>query len=445
VKELTPMRQTRVVVFVVAAIAAVAVAGASWVSTPTTRHRAATAGVVATPAVVNADPVTSSIARTQAHLREVPRDWEAWATLGLDYVEQAKVTVDPTYYPKAAAALHRSLQLDGSDNFVAMAGEAALSAARHDFHGAVAWARRGLRIDPDNAVLYGALCDALTQLGHYTAAEHAARAMELLSPGGDAEARLSYAAELRGDLVAARGFMEQALDDAVSRPDAAFAHYYLGEIALSAGDPNSALADVNSGLAASPASAMLLEGRAKAEISLGANAAAERDLATAVADVPQPSYVLEYADLLQSVGDGQGAADQRAIFRTEERLFRANGVTLDTDEILFEADNGSPRLAVSVGRAALRTRPFLETWDAYAWALHRSGQNRDALRASDRALATGMRNALFLYHRGVIRATLGATRSAESDLRQALRLNPRFDPLRAPIARQLLSQLDSGR
>lgn len=437
------MRQTRVVVLVVAAIAAMAVAGASWLTTPTTRHRTVDTGSAATP-VVSTDPLTSSIARTQAHLREVPGDWEAWGTLGLDYVEQAKVSVDPTYYPKAAAALHRSLQLDHTDNFVAMAGQAALSAARHDFHGAMAWAQRGLQIDPNNAVLYGALCDALTQLGQYPAAERAARTMEMLSPGGDAEARLSYAAELRGDLVAARGFMQQALDDAVSGPDAAFAHYYLGEIALSAGNAKAALADVTAGLAESPGSAMLLEGKAKAELALGATAAAERDLATAVATVPQPSYVLEYADVLQSVGDDQGAADQRALFRTEERLFRANGVTLDTDEILFEADNGSARLAVSVGQAALQSRPFLETWDAYAWALHRAGRDRDALRASDRALATGMRNALFHFHRGVIEMTLGARGSAEADLRQALRLNPRFDPLRAPIARQLLAKLDRG-
>jgi cytochrome c-type biogenesis protein CcmH/NrfG len=46
-----------------------------------------------------------AIARTQDHLRATPGDWQAWAGLALDYVEQAKVTVDPTYYPKAAAAL----------------------------------------------------------------------------------------------------------------------------------------------------------------------------------------------------------------------------------------------------------------------------------------------------------------------------------------------------
>jgi tetratricopeptide (TPR) repeat protein len=420
----------------------VAVAG---VVTTSPSRQASTNTRPSQPTVAADDSLTSSIQRTQDHLRDVPRDWQAWATLGLDYVEQAKVSVDPTYYPKAESALQRSLDLNSGDNFVAMAGEAALSSARHDFRGALRWARRGLAIDPRNAVLYGALCDAQTQLGDYPAAERAARTMELLRPGGDAEARLSYAAELRGDLGAARAFMTQALDDAVSPSDAAFARYYLAELALSSGDAHAALAHASAGLAQAPTSAMLLEGQAKAELALGSLPAAVHDLARAVDRVPQPSYVLEYAELLQVLGDQQGADEQFAVFRAEEQLFRANGVTLDTDEILFEADHGSPTVAVSVARSALRTRPFLETWDAYAWALHQTGADHAALTASNRALATGLHNPLFRYHRGVIEHSLGGDAAARRDLRAALGISPRFDPLRAPRARALLDRIDGTR
>ena len=434
------MMQTRIGVLVVTAVAASGVAVAASVSTAPTRHSTSFQ-----PPAAATDQLTLSIQRTQAHLRDVPQDWQGWATLGLDYVEQAKISVDPTYYPKAAAALQRSLQLDTNDNFVAMAGQAALAAARHDFHGALRWSQRGLAIDPHNAVLYGALCDALTQLGDYPAAQSAAHTMELLRPGSDAEARLSYAAELRGDVGAARAFMQQALDDAVSPSDVAFARYYLSEIALSAGDARAALSDAEAGLAAAPTSAMLLEGRAKAELALGLRPAALRDLARAVEAVPQPAYVVEYAELLQSLGDQRGADEQFAVFRAEERLFRANGVTLDTDEALFEADHGSAAVAVSVARAGLRTRPFLETWDAYAWALHVSGDDRAALAASNRALSTGVHNALFRYHRGVIEHALGADAAALRDLRAALAISPQFDPLRAPLARSLLARIDGAR
>lgn len=399
-----------------------------------------------------AEPVTpvgtaadGGIARTQAHLRQVPGDWQAWASLGLDYVEQAKATVDPTYYPKAAAVLRHSLRLRRSGNFIAMAGEAALSAARHDFRGALRWARRGLAIDPQSAVLHGALADALTQLGHYRAAAAAARQMELLRPGSDAEARLSYAAELRGDVGAARTFMRLALTHAINAPDIAFARYYLGELALTSGHPRQALREYAAGLAADPGYAALREGRAKAEAALGRTAAALHDFATVVGEVPQPTYVLEYGRLLQSLGRTAAAGRQYDVFRAEEKLFRANGVTLDTDQTLFEADHGDARLAVASGRAALRTRPFLESYDAYAWALHGAGRDHAALAAADVALRTGMRNALFHFHRGVIQASLGQRAAAHRDLVAALRINPAFDPLQAPVARRLAAQTAGAR
>ncbi|MDQ1705081.1 MAG: hypothetical protein QOF18_1447 [Frankiaceae bacterium] len=392
-----------------------------------------TTSVSPTPAAAD-----SGLTRTQQHLRQVPGDWQAWAGLGLAYVEQAKATVDPTYYPKAQAALLRSLSLQRSGNFVAMAGQAALAAARHDFRGALTWARRGLAIDPQSAVLYGARADALTQLGRYSAAAAAARKMELLRPGADAEARLSYAAELRGDVPAARTFMRLALAHAVDPAGTAFARYYLGELALTAGHPQAALRQYDAGLAADSGYAALREGRAKAEAALGRTSAARRDFAVVVAEVPQPTYVLEYGRLLQSLGRTRAARQQYDVFRAEEKLFVANGVTLDTDQTLFEADHGAPATAVAAGSAALRTRPFLESYDAYAWALHRAGRDRAALVAADRALQTGMRSALFHFHRGVIESVLGQRRAAHRDVAAALRINPQFDPLAAPVARRLL-------
>ena len=383
----------------------------------------------------------AEIARTQARLREVPRDFQAWATLGFDYVQQAKITVDPTYYPKSAAALQRSISLNHTDNFVAMAGEAALSAARHDFRSALVWARRGLRIDPQSAVLYGSLTDALTQLGRYGAAARAAARMETLSPGAPAESRLSYAAELRGDDVDAARFMRLALSNAATTADVAFARYYLGQLSINQGHPAAALRTFSAGLAASPTDTTLLEGRAKAEAALGQTTKALADFQTVVNRVPQPGYVLEYGELLQATGRTQQANQQRQLFRTEERLFHANGVTLDVDQILFEADHGSPAIAVRTGARALLTRPFLDTYDAYAWALHRTGADQQALREANVALGTSMTNALFYFHRGEIERALGNVEAARRDLTQALRIDPWFSPLSAKIARADLAKL----
>ena len=389
---------------------------------------------------ISADALDQSIARTQQEVRNVPGNWPAWATLGLDYVEQARRTVDPTYYPKATAALQRSLQLHRRGNFVAMAGEAVLAAAQHRFRDALAWSRRGLRIDPQHAVLHGALADALTQLGRYPAAARAVRQMELLRPGSDAEARLSYVAELRGRIAEAEMFMRLSLRHAGSTDDVAFADYYLAELARTSGRPAAALGFAQHGLQAEPSSAMLFEARARAELSLGRIAAARNDFAAAVARVPQPTYVLEYGDLLQSLGRHAAAQRQYATFKVEQRLFRANGVTLDSDATLFVADHGSPAMAVRLGRAAIRTRPFLDSYDAYGWALHRAGHDRAALVAANKALSTGLHNALFRFHRGVILRALGHRAAGDHDLAIALRWDPSFNPLLAPVAKKLLSR-----
>ena len=41
------------------------------------------------------------------------------ASLGLAYVQEARITADPSYYPKAEGVLRRSIALDRKDNDVA--------------------------------------------------------------------------------------------------------------------------------------------------------------------------------------------------------------------------------------------------------------------------------------------------------------------------------------
>ena len=67
------------------------------------------------------------------------------------------------------------------------------------------------------------------------------------------------------------------------------------------------------------------------------------DFADVVNRVPQPQYLIEYGDLLTSLGRSADAAKEYTLFRAEDQLFVANGVTLDTDATLFEANHGMRR------------------------------------------------------------------------------------------------------
>ncbi len=384
------------------------------------------------------------VASLQERLRDVPNDDGAWAALGMAYLELARSTADPAYYPKAESALERSLAEQRSDNFVAAAGMAALANARHDFAGGRDWAKRGLDINPSNAILYGTLADAETQLGHYPEALAATQRMVDLSPDTASLARASYTWELRGDLDKARALMQRAHDNALNPAQRAFTRYYLGDLALNSGDAPGALAHYEAGLLADPSYTPLLEGRARAELALGRGDDAQRDLADAVARLPLPGYVLLYGELLESFGKTAEAERQYDLFRAEQALLEANGVVVDVEAALFEADHGDAQQAISAAEAGLRSRPFLDMQDAYAWALHRAGRDNEALAAVTQALSLGTRNPLMEFHAGMIEQALGHAEPARRHLEGALAMNPAFHPLHAKTARDTLAALAAG-
>ena len=392
-------------------------------------------------AAVTADPLQKGIAAAQQRLATDPTDYETWARLSLGYVQEAKVSGDPSFYGKADGAANKSLQLNTMTNFLGYAAVAAVKNGRHDFAGARTAAQEGIRLNGYNSTLYGALGDALTQLGEYTKAAAAIDRMNQLLPGVPAFTRASYALELRGDVKGARAALDRALQDAVTPADTAFSQYYLGELDLHyGGGAAAALRHYQAGLQATPKDATLLAGRAKAEAALGQNDLALRDYAAAVSAVPAPQTVLEFAQLLDALHDPR-AKDQYGLFRIEEKLYGQSGVALDTEATLFEADHGSPAKALQNAVLGWRTRPFVEMADAYAWALYANKRYLEALRWSARAFVSGWQTSPALYHRGMIEKALGQTGAARADLTEALRLDPHFDSLGAPRARAALAQL----
>ena len=149
------------------------------------------------------DRLAAGSARAQQRLRVVPGDYVTWAALGSAYVERARISADPSYYPKAEGALRRSLTVRSDGNAAALVGLGALANARHEFAAARDLARRALRIDPYSATAYGVLADAQTQLGDPGAATSAVQRMLDLRPGLAAYARASYDLEQHGRLAEA--------------------------------------------------------------------------------------------------------------------------------------------------------------------------------------------------------------------------------------------------
>jgi tetratricopeptide (TPR) repeat protein len=388
--------------------------------------------------------IETTISNLQAHLSKVPNDYPAWATLGLAYVQQAKITVNSDFYPKAQGSFEKSLSINDVDNFLAYAGLSALASARHDFATAEAQARKGLTVNSSSPVLYGALGDALVQLGRYSEADAAIAKMVSLRPDTSSYSRQSYLRELRGDVDGARALMQKALDVAPAPSDRAFALFYLGELDFNNGDANAALGRYRQALAASPTDIQALAGKAKAEAALGQHLTAIDDYTTVVSRAPEPGVVLEFGIFLESIGRTSEAQTQYQVVETTQQLFATNGVEPDATMTLFSIDRGQPAAALASAEQGIMTRPFFVMHDAYAWALHANGRDQEALVEVQKALELGTRSALTRYHAGMINLSLGRADAARTELTTALGINPFFDPLAAPIARQTLTMLGAS-
>ncbi len=398
---------------------------------PTPRPVPAPAAARPTPGI---DPAaladrTNVVATLQARLTTTPEDHRSWSTLAMAYVEKARTTADPTYYRKADQALARAAQLAPGDS-VMLTARGALAAARHDFRAALRASDAALQVNPYSAQAEAVRSDALTELGRYDAAARAASNADDLDPGPSTFARLSYQAELRGDLDEARRLMRLSMDAAgTSASSYAFAAFHLGELSRAQGRPVAAAHHYRNALDADPTYLPALAGRARLAVARGDIAAAERAYTRVVARLPLTEYVVELGELYEATDRPQQAAQQYAVATATARLLAASGVSTDLETAVFQADHGSATDALAAARGAWAQRRSIHTADALGWALHAAGRDRQALRYVRLATRLGTQDPRLLFHLGAVESALGLP-AAAGHLRSALRLDAGASPWR---------------
>jgi len=388
------------------------------------------------------DRLERAIAQAQDRLRRLPADWETWAALSLAYLEESRITADPTWYPKAQEAAERSLTVKPAGNPDALLAQGALANARHDFATARTLAIEVIAANGYSADGYAVLTDAETQLGHRDAATAAVQHLLDLRPGLSAYARASYDLEQRGQLDAATDLMTRALGVAVDRSDIAFARTQLGDLALSGGQLGAATTQYTAGLAADPGNLALQRGLARVAAARGQLGDALDRYATLTQRAPTPTNLLEYAALLSVAGRSAEATTQLHLANAADALFVASGgIDGLTATAVAEALGDNPT-ALAKAQGEWERRQHADVADALAWALHLNGRDREALVYAAAALAGGSRSASYLYHRGGIELALGDRSAAQTDLAAALAANPYFSPVDVPSARRALAGLE---
>jgi len=371
--------------------------------------------------------------------REVAKphpDPQAFTLLGLAYQQRARETGDPSFFSRSGEALSRAAAAGGPRPLITQ-GRASLANSRHLFTQGLALARAAVRQDPENAGAYGALGDALLNLGRYREAFRAYDRMVVLAPGIASLTRVASARELLGRPEAAARAVRFALglDHAVPE-HVAWTRVLLGNLDFNRGRLDGAARSYRAALRRDPGYVHAEAGLARVDAAEGRYAAATKRLRRVVAELPIPAYVILLGDVLHASGQERAAQREYALVGAIERLFAANGVRTELQTAVFDLDHErNVADALVRARSAHASAPGIYADDALAWGLYRAGRCQEARGHSVAALRLGTRDGLIVFHRAMIERCLGAP-SARGWFQQALAINPHFSLLWAPVARQ---------
>jgi len=379
------------------------------------------------------------VAELEQRVAANENDAQGLMLLGLAYQQRARETGDPSYYPRSEEALRRSLALSPR-SYLAITGLAALAASRHRFEEARGLATRAVGLNGRSAEAYGILGDALIELGRYREAFARFDRMAFLKPTLASYSRVSYARELLGRPRAASAAMKLAVEAGAGTGEpAAWALVQLGNLSFDRGRLSRAERSYRAALACFPGYVHAQAALAKVAAARGHYARASALYRAAVEKLPLSQYEGALGDVLRRAGRPGEAERAYGVVDATEELLRANGVRTELETALFDLDHGrDPADALARAREAYRERRSIEGDDVVAWALYKNGRCRQALAHSDRALRLGTRDALKIFHRGMIELCLGRRAEGRASLALALRINPYFSLTYALVAREAL-------
>lgn len=401
----------------------------------------ASSGLAAARPEVAGD-AAARIAAAQARLAEDPERLSALTALAGAAVERARQTGDPAWNTTADEAARRALVVDAS-SFDALDVLGTLALTRHDFRGALGWARRSLGVAPQRVAPVGIRADALIELGRYREGFKAIERRVALRPDLPSYSRASYARELLGDRAGAIALMALAVDAGESGGEArTWSRVQLGLLRLGGGDLDGAEREMRTALAERPGDARSTAGLARVLAARGRLAQAAVLYSRAIDRLPLPEYPAALAEIHLAGGDRAAAQADLELVDAMQALLAANGSNVDLDISAIEADFRRPTAAdIALARRGRAARPGVIGDQILGWVLTRAGRCAEGERAAARSLRLGTRDALMLFQAGMAAACAGDAAAARTRLSAALALNPAFSVRWAPVARRELARL----
>lgn len=390
------------------------------------------------PSSASLSPAERGIIEARKAIEKKPSLYTGYNQLAVALSRRARETSDVNFYTQAEDALKKSLEL-APGNLDAEKIQVWLLLGRHEFAAALAAATPLNQQAPDDVLIYGFLVDANAELGNYDAAEKAAQWMLNLRPGNlPGLTRAAYLRELFGDVEGAYELMEMAYQATppTENEDGAWILTQMGHLRLSSGKLDDADNLFHQALLKFPGYHYALGNLAKVRILQKRYPEAIDLLQQRYQAGPHAENLYDLAEALDLAGQKDRAQKAYAEFETKSLAESVRADNSTRELVFYYADHAhEPGKALEFARQELARKHDVYTLDAYAWALHVSGQDAEARKQIDTALAVGIQDAKFFRHAGEISRALGDRAAGERYLQESVALNaPGSQQARASLA-----------
>ena len=343
---------------------------------------------------------------------------------------------------QAESHARRSLALRTAHNGEALHVLASTLMGSHRFAEAHDVAERLLAVDSTSRGARALLGEIELELGTYREAARMFGSLFTEREELGIAPRYARWEEIRGRPAEARRLLRRALTDAstrqgMPRSQLAWFHWRLGDLALRHGRPDEAERELKAGLALAPEDHRLLDGMARVALARDRWREAIDYGERASASTLDPATLGLLSVSWEMLDDSARSAEYE---HAMDAAVAQQPTGLNRQWAMLRLDRGRDVASVlAKARDEVRARQDIYAWDLLAWALYRSGDVREALDASARALAMNTRDASLFFHAGMIAAAAGDTTLAGRRLREALEINPRWHPSQPDQARAVLN------
>ncbi len=415
------------------------------------------------------DNISRIYAKSVDEVNKNPYDITARITLSEVFITEGRLTGNHTYnYNAAIQILDEVLASDSTtadQRFSALVDKATVKLSLHQFAEAQQLGEEALKINSQNAGVYGVLVDANVELGHYTKAVEMSDKMNSIRPDLRSYSRISYLRQIYGDVKGAEDAMILAVKAGYpGMEQTEWSRITLGKLYEDYGDLPSAKMHYSIALRERPNYAFAMAALGNLERKKGNLLKAEELITKAIQFMEDASFYEKRAEVYRDMGDSAKAkADYATALnilqyaqktppdgttsvdgKTSNAYANLNGTQnhnhgLAIARICFQEGNELQN-ALENGEKEYAIRPDnIDVNKALAMIYYEKGNMEKANEHLTKALATNTKDPELVCLKGMIAVKTGDKAQGKKLIRESFKTNPYQEAGLEEEAREMLA------